>query len=216
MKIVSSKHMKQLDLTAQEKFGIPSLILMENAGLRAADIALAMLKNKKRPKAAVFCGQGNNGGDGLVVVRHLINKGIKASVGIAGDLNKMTQDAVINRNILLKMGQCLENISAKNVMGICAKNIDLIIDGIFGIGYKGIVKEPFYSIIKCINLTGLPVLSLDIPSGLDADSGKVENIAVYAKQTVTFGYLKKGMLINQGKVYCGRISVVDISLPRNL
>lgn len=216
MKIISSAQMKEIDHIAQAHYGIPSLILMENAGLRAADIALKMLKTKNKPRVLVFSGRGNNGGDGLVAARHLLNHGAEILVYLISPKGKLSQDANLNLNILLKMRQDVKIISDVFKPQAKSSGADLIIDAIFGIGYKGTVKEPFYSVIKFINAAVCPVLALDVPSGLDADTGNINNIAVHATKTVTFGYAKKGLFLRKGRKYCGKVEIADISLPSNI
>lgn len=201
---------KQFDKYVQEKLGIPSLILMENAGRNVAEVAIKMLHGKKN--VAVVCGAGNNGGDGFVCARHLLNQGINIKVYIVGDINKIKKDAEINLNIIIKMGIEINAtaIAGKKIQDI--KKSDLIIDAIFGIGLNSEIKEPYFSTIKFINETKIPVLSIDVPSGLDADRGVALGISVKAKKTVTFVATKIGFYKADGPKYCGTIVVRDIGI----
>jgi NAD(P)H-hydrate epimerase len=214
IKTVTVKAMQQIDRAAVQRYGIPALILMENAAIASAFCVLKMLKNKQR-KVLVFCGQGNNGGDGFACARHLINRGLEAQVYFSGEAGKLPAAAKTNYNILKR-----QEIKAfrpdLSVLKRELKNCDLVVDALLGIGINKIVREPLYSLIKVINDSQRPVLSLDVPSGLEASTGKIYGIAVRAKRTVTFGLLKRGLLGPGARRYTGRIIVADISLPRKL
>ena len=214
MNAVSAKKMQRIDRQASEKYGIPPIILMENAGAACALYVQQMLKDK-RNEIAVFCGQGNNGGDGFVCARHLINRGFKIKLFFLGKKNHFSKEAKTNYRILLKMGK---KIFKPNPVSVKRKlrDVDLIIDALLAIGLKGRLKKPYFSVIELINNSHKPVVSLDIPSGLDATSGKVCGIAVRAKTTITFGLCKKGLLSPQAKKYTGKLAIADIGLPRNL
>ena len=199
MKSISVAQAQAFDRLAQEKFGVPSIVLMENAGRSVAEEALKMLGRKKN--VTIVCGVGNNGGDGLVAARHLLNAGKKVKVLIVGDKSRLKPDPKANLGILLKM-------KAKFVRNLPKTN--LIIDAVFGIGLKARVSGPHYNVIKRINRAKEPVLSVDVPSGLDADTGKVLGIAVRPKGTVTFVAAKKGMNSRNS----GEIIVRDIGMRR--
>lgn len=214
MKIVTARQMQQIDNMAIDKFGIPALILMENAARVAASCALRMLK-LGQTNVFFFCGQGNNGADGFACARHLVNRGLKIKVCFVGREEKLSPEAKINYLILRKLGQKI----LKPNLSLLKKEInsaDLIIDALLGIGLKSEVKEPYFSLIKLINSSHKTVLSLDIPSGLDATSGKVCGIAVKADRTITFGLVKRAFLNLEAKKYLGKVIVGDISLPRRL
>jgi hydroxyethylthiazole kinase-like uncharacterized protein yjeF len=209
LKYLSVSQAQAFDKAAQEKLGIPSLILMENAGRSVAEEALKMLGNKKR--VAIICGAGNNGGDGLVAARHLVNARKKVDVYLIGDVFKLKPDPKINFDILKKMK--IKIIYFKNIKKLNQiKKSDLIIDAIFGIGLKLLVRSPVTDIINFINLSGKPVLAVDVPSGLDADSGQVLETAVKATETITFVAPKKGFYRAGAKKFCGEIIVRDIGI----
>lgn len=214
MKIVTASQMQQIDKKASKNYGIPPLILMENAAISSAFCALQMLKAGQRD-VSLFCGQGNNGGDGFACARHLINRGLKVKVYFAGKAEKLSREAKINYKILRKTG---EKILKPNVSLLKRElnKADVIIDALLGIGLKSRVREPIYSLIRIINGSKKPVLSLDIPSGLNATSGKVCGIAIKAKRTIAFGLLKRGFSNPEARKYAGRITVGDIGLPRQL
>ena len=207
MKIVSVKEMQELDRIAIEDKGIPSITLMENAGRVVSEIALTELKSIKNKKTAVFCGSGNNGGDGFVAARHLFNKGIDVSVYLIGPRTNLKNDPKINAEALDNIGVKIHEISAP-------VSIDhgLIIDAIFGIGLKGEVREPAKSIINDLNKKSLMIISVDVPSGLDADTGEILGASVKAGITVTMQFLKRGFYKNNGPEYTGKIIAVDIGI----
>ena len=215
--VITPRKMQQLDLLAQTKYGIPSLVLMENAGRSAAEIILKMLTGKKKSVVCV-CGRGNNGGDGLVCSRHLINRGASVKIFMLGGSKSLKDDAKTNENILKKMG-CRINIikNSKNIQALKQSlgKCSIVIDAIFGIGFKGQMRKEQAEIIKVINQSRKPVASLDVPSGLDALSGKVRDVCVKARTTVTFGFSKTGLIKNHGPFYSGRVIIAGISLPRN-
>lgn len=199
--------MQELDRIAIEDRGVPSIALMENAGRAVSEIALAELKNIKNKKTAVFCGSGNNGGDGLVAARHLFNRGVDVSVYLIGRRSNLKNDPKINAEALDNIGVEIREISAPVSM-----DHGLIIDAIFGIGLKGEVKEPAMSIISDLNKRSIAIISVDAPSGLDADTGEILGIAVKAGITVTMQFPKQGFYKNKGPEYAGKIITVDIGI----
>jgi len=208
--------MKQLDILASVKFGIPSLVLMENAGRSAAELILKNYGNKKG-RIWIFCGYGNNGGDGFVVARHLLNKGKKVMLFLVGKKKSFSQETDINYRIVVKLGCKIKQIkSLKSLKAIRANGVGLIVDAIFGIGLKGQLNEFYIGLFQWINSQKVSVFSMDIPSGLDADSGKALPVAIKAKDTVTFGIVKKGLIKKSAKSFVGKLYVGDISLPRKL
>jgi len=207
MKALSVKEMQELDKIAIEEIGIPSLILMENAGRCVAEVAMDMLKGLSNKKVAIFCGRGNNGGDGFVAARHLLNKGIDIEVFLIGKIKDLKDDPKINASILKNLGVEIKEITAPVEI-----DVSLIIDAIFGIGLKGEVTSPIKEIIDDINKKGLEVLSVDIPSGLDGDRGIALGTSIKATKTLTIQFPKKGFYINHGPEYTGEILIADIGL----
>jgi len=214
MKNVTTKLMQKIDKKSTEKYGIPSLILMENAAIASAFCVLQMLKKNQR-RVTILCGQGNNGGDGFACARHLINHGIKIKVYFSGKKEKLSDEAVVNYQILRKVGQRILK-PKPSLLKKELKNTDLIVDALLGIGIAKRVREPIFTIIELLNASEKPILSLDVPSGINATSGKVCGIAIQAVRTVTFGLLKKGLLSLEARKYAGKVVVGDISLPRQL
>lgn len=210
MKHVTADEMRRIDREAQEVHGIPSVVLMENAGRAAFEVARDMLAKEKVKKVICICGKGNNGGDGFVVARHLINHGIETETFLLGSPEDLKGDAKTNYDILKKMNAAIRQVSAKDDIKEAFKQATLLIDAMLGTGLSGEVKEPYKSVIKSINESGKPVLALDIPSGLDATEGRVLGACVKATKTVTFAFPKTGFIKNDGPAYTGEVVVRDI------
>ena len=211
MKVVSVSEMQEMDRKAIEGKGIPSITLMENAGRHVSEVAVEGLEDPSKSRVSVFCGTGNNGGDGFVAARYLARQGIGIQVYIVGDKSRIKGDPAINLNILKEIGVKVGEIGSP-----VKTDADLIIDAIFGIGLKGKVKEPIKSIIMDLNKQGVTIISVDVPSGLDADTGNVLGKAIKAKKTVTMQFAKKGFYLNNGPEYTGEVRIVDIGIPEGL
>lgn len=207
IKTVSVKEMQELDRKAIEEKGVLSIALMENAGKAVSEIALSGLKSIKNKKVTVFCGCGNNGGDGLVAARCLFNKGVKADVYLIGKRADLKNDSKTNAYLLEDAGVKICEISRP-----LSIDSDLIIDAIFGIGLRGEVRNPAKDIIIDLNKRPIPVISADVPSGLDADTGKALGVSVKADITVTMQFPKRGFYKNKGPEYAGKIIVADIGI----
>jgi len=213
-RIMTRDQAKKIDRKAQEGFGIPAIILMENAGRGVAEEALKMIKDKKA-RVAVFCGKGNNGGDGFCAARHLLAAGIKPDIFLVGKVSEAKNEAKINLGILLKLKQkiIVVNEGSLGWLGRKIAKYNLIIDALLGVGLQGKVGGAYGGLINLINRSKAYVLSIDIPSGLDATNGKALGSCVKADRTVTFVSKKRGMVLGEGYKYCGNIVVKDLGLP---
>lgn len=207
MKLVSCADMQKEDREATDIFGIPSVILMENAAISAVAAAEKNFSLRNN-KIVVVCGGGNNGGDGLAIARHLHLKNYDVTVFKMFKEGKLTENAEVNYNAVKKLG-------IKEIISCDFSDYDLIFDCLLGIGIKGEVKEDFSDIIDKINESGKPVISIDVPSGIDADSGKILGNAVKASLTVSMGYGKQGLYTGSGYEYSGKVEIGYISLPKN-
>ena len=201
---------------ADNLIGMKRVYMMENAGHGLADFIILKFRRKLRGKRIVaICGTGNNGGDGFVAARHL-SYYYGASVqlillGFANDLR--TEEARINWQIIQKMGS-IEIITGNEINDKIKKTIeyaDVIIDGIFGTGIRGQIREPHASAIKIINKSRAYVVSVDVPSGIDPNTGKAHDISIRADATVTFHRMKIGLLNN--KKYSGSVHIEKIGIP---
>ena len=177
---VTSRKMEIMDRRAQDEFGIPLLLLMENAGRVVYEEITKMLPDKGDAKVLFVCGKGNNGGDGFAAARHFVNVGYKVKVIYLGDENEMTPDSRMNFSVLKKMEKSHSNlliIKYKSIRTLSSlKNYDLICDALLGSGAKGKLREPFLSIVHSLNRIQKFKVAIDIPTGLDVDKGYGEDI----------------------------------------
>lgn len=208
MKYVTTRQMQDLDRRTSEKFGIPSLLLMENAGRAVAEEVL-----KFRPaKVLLFCGNGNNGGDGFVAARHLTSRGTKCTVIYFQKPAKA--DPQLNFQILKKMGVPLlawDRLTKARRQALL-RHADVIVDAIFGIGISRNVEDPYKTAIGEINRSGKAVVSVDIPSGMNADTGEPMGACISAKLTVTLALPKLAFKHKTTRAYTGKVVVANISL----
>ena len=215
MKILTAQQIQKLDRWAIETIGIPSLALMENAGRQVAEVVIKKLKGKKLGFVAVVCGLGNNAGDGFVAARYLANAGVKTVVYVIGMKQKLKNDALINYHAAKNLRIPVVSVNvADHAMLRDLMKADVVLDAIFGIGLDRPIEEPFKSMIESINHLKKYVIAVDVPSGLDATTGKVLGVCVKAKQTVTFTAAKTGLLKASARQLAGKIIVVDIGIPR--
>ena len=215
--VMTRDEVRAFDAWAINALGIPGVALMENAGRSCAELLVDKLEGIPEPKVCIFCGTGNNGGDGYVIARHLINRGIKITIVICGDYNKIKGDAKTNLDILERMGRSIErlNPSDNDVAGRVAHfsaGASAIVDALFGTGLKGQLSDEYKRLIENINSCNIPVLAVDIPSGIDCDSGEPFGAAIRAKWTVTFVAVKKGFLTANTAQYTGEIFVASIGI----
>jgi NAD(P)H-hydrate epimerase len=195
--VMTREEVRAFDSWAINALRIPGVVLMENAGRSCAELILEKLASVQNPKVCIFCGTGNNGGDGYVIARHLLNNGFTVSVIIIGDRDKIKGDAKTNLDILKLMGQHIDHISLDNPdfpkkVTAFAADADMLIDSLFGTGLKGELTTQYKHLIESINAQNRPILAVDIPSGLDCDSGRPLGAAIRAAYTVTFVAVKKG------------------------
>jgi len=218
MKSITAQRARQIDQAAQKDFGIPSIVLMENAGKSVFEVILARLPYGQHLSVAVFCGKGNNGGDGLVCARYLHNSGVPTSIYVLGSPSAMKRDPKTNLDILARMKARVMFIEEKKQLRKTFKkcSADIFVDALFGIGFSGKVEGAAFNLIDFINANDAMTISVDVPSGLNATTGKVENICVRAHTTVTFGLPKKGLYCNSGPRYAGEVIVNGIGFPNVL
>jgi ADP-dependent NAD(P)H-hydrate dehydratase / NAD(P)H-hydrate epimerase len=219
MKLITSEQMKDIDRRASQDYLLPSLILMENAGLRVVETIRDLIGDLPRAKIVILAGRGNNGGDGMVVARHLLNAGVRVETFLLGESTQLTGDALINYRILEKMAAPLSSLNnaadLENLL-LSLLKADLIVDAIYGIGFRGSLNDFETRVVGLVNLCRIPVVAVDIPSGVEADTGKVHGIAVRASHTVTLALPKLGLLLEPGRDYAGQVTIADISIPRQL
>jgi len=208
--------MKEMDRITIEKYGMPVLLLMENAGRAVANVARQM--SQKKFPILVVAGSGNNGGDGIVAARYLYNMGSPVEILLAKSPDNYQGDTAVHMNLAENFGvpmTHIKNFSEKALIDKM-KNSHIIIDALLGTGTTGKLREPYKTLIQRINQSKGTVLAVDIPSGLNGDTGEVENEAIYAKTTVTMAYAKKGLLTKQAQPYVGKLIIADIGFPKKL
>jgi len=220
MYLVTAEEMRAFDATAIHDFGIPGAVLMENAG-RGTFLMLArhLGRNVEGLKVSVLAGPGNNGGDGYVIARYLINQGADVSTFLLSSRDKIKGDAFLNLQILEKMTSRIFQIADKDALNQAAHtwaHSDVIVDAMLGTGLASEVRSPYREAIEEINRCHGLRVAVDIPSGLDSNTGRVLGAVVQADLTATYGFMKLGMSLYPGVEYCGRVEVVDICLPTNL
>lgn len=215
MRYVLPHEMQEIDRAAIEGLGIPGVVLMENAGRAVYEAARQML-GPGPDSVTVLCGRGNNGGDGFVMARYLTNNRIPPRVFLFGRTDDVRGDARINLDILKRMKVEATEIVDEAGLQEHRKEIersDLLVDGLLGTGLQGEVRGLLREAIVLMNQSGVPILAIDIPSGLDGATGEVLGVAVKAHRTVTFQLPKKAYVNPASREYSGHLEVVDIGIP---
>ena len=211
---LSRAQVREIDRRAIEEYHLPGIVLMENAARAVVEAAMDMLRGVEDPAVMVLCGGGNNGGDGLAVARHLHNRGVYVEFATHTGAAGYSGDAKINRDIVAAMG--LENPTFEDAdIPLQAGAVDLIVDALYGTGLSTPPRDPRY--VEMMNGWDIPILSVDIPSGLDCETGEPLGPAcVRATRTVTFVAEKIGFANPAARQYLGEVIVGDIGCPREL
>jgi len=210
--VLTASRMAQVDRTTIHTVQIPGIVLMENAGQSVVREIIALLGSIENKHVAVFCGKGNNGGDGYVIARHLHNVGAAVWVFLAGTKSAIQGDAKINLTILENMGIEIQEISAVDQIPQFDR-IDLVVDALLGTGVTGPVVGFYGEIIETMNGYDAPIVSVDLPSGMETDTGAVHGVCVDADVTVTMAHFKAGLLFSPARDCAGKIVVADIGVP---
>ena len=218
--VMSRDEVRAVDAWAINELGVAGVVLMENAGRACSEVVVARLEGVDKPRVCVFCGVGNNGGDGYVIARHLANIGVGVYVVICGEREKIKGDALVNLEIIEKMGMGIEVMDMEgDIAGQVkryAADCDLLVDSLFGTGLGGELRGKYVELIDSINNTGIDIVAVDIPSGLDCDSGTPLGTAIRAVATVTFVAVKKGFLNPDSAAYTGEVYVASIGVDAGL
>lgn len=217
MKVVTAQEMRQIDQQTIEQIGIPGAVLMEHAGSAVVRILREHFPECQR--VGIVVGKGNNGGDGLVVARQLAHAGQPIQIFLVSPPESFAGDALTNlqiaQNLALPITPVLSDGELRGLKSQLASS-DLIVDSVFGTGLRGGVHGFIGDVIECINRSGKPVVAIDLPSGLSADTGIAEGVCVQASHTVTVGLPKRGNLIHPGAALTGKLDVVDIGFPSSV
>lgn len=217
MRLVTNAEMKKIDTWAMNELGIPSAVLMENAGRGCVDV-LDNYFPLEDLRVLIICGKGNNGGDGFVIGRHLRNRGALVKIVLLGKVNELQGDALLNFDLAKKAKLDIYPTARfgnlDNVYRAFSPRV--IVDGIFGTGFSGMPKGIHYQAIELINSTEAFVLSIDIPSGVNGDDGQFKKTCVIADATATMCLPKRGNYLFPGRAFCGDLYTIDIGIPYSL
>ena len=215
MKVVTAAEMRQIDQDTIEGIGIPGIVLMETAGSAIVRAIEQHYPNCQR--IGIFAGKGNNGGDGIVIARQLAHIGRDVRLFLVSPSDSFTGEAQTNLQIAKNLGLPIEEVlDGKEGWKDWGANCELLVDAIFGTGLRGAVRDPIATVINAINRLPTPILSVDLPSGLDADTGHPLGTCVRADRTVTIGLPKRGLLMHPGAELAGKLEVVDIGFPEQV
>ena len=221
MYLVNAEQMQKMDKETIEDFGIPGIVLMESAGRGAFDIIMREFSDIHSMEVCVLAGRGNNGGDAFVIARYLMEQNIAVNIFLLSAIDKVKGDARTNldlaRNLAAKHPNAtLTEVPDAETFEELKEEIldhDLFVDGILGTGLTSDVRGFFKDVIETVNLSRQPVFSIDIPSGVNADTGKPCGTAIRATATATFGHAKTGHILHPGDEYTGTLAVIDIGIP---
>ena len=216
MILVTANEMQQMDRQTIESFGIPARVLMENAGRGATRFFFEQFSDLKNKRIGVIAGRGNNGGDGFVIARYLAQSGVAVQVYLLAGRNRVRGDAAANLKLLKPLEIPVIEIPDEKSFSAHRSNLadlDVWIDAILGTGLKSDVKGYFQSVIDFINALNKPVFAVDIPSGLNSDTGQPCGTCIRAHATATFGFAKPGHMTYPGAAYTGVLEIVDIGIP---
>jgi len=218
MRVLDTKQMQACDRAAIEDDGIPELVLMENAGTQVVESMEEFFGDEQPELVAVLCGKGNNGGDGLVIARHLHNLGRVVRVYLFADPAELDGSVVANHRMAMTTGVEIVGVADGDAWDAVADDLpafDCVVDALFGTGIKGALRGHFGDVVDDINASGAAIVAVDLPSGLSADSGDVVGPAVDADLTVTFEAPKLCHAFPPACELCGELGIVDIGIPRH-
>lgn len=212
---MTRRQVRWVDQWAIGTLGMPAEVLMENAGRCAADAAEEMVRHLAAPRVAVLAGSGNNAGDGFVVARHLRIRGIDTDVYLLGDRDKFRGEALLNLTLCEKLLDGLLDVRGRDAADLAGfwEPYDLLVDALGGTGITGALRGDIAAAVEAANATGVPILAIDIPTGLDCDSGQAAGPVIRAKKTITFVARKAGFDAPGAAAYTGEVIIADIGVP---
>lgn len=219
MRVLNSAQMREADRRTIEEIGIPSLVMMENAGRQVVAAMEAMYTDLSERQVAVLCGRGNNGGDGFVVARTLLQRGVDVSVFLIGNVSEVRGDARINMEILGRLGLTTVEIADSQAWELHFSEVTdctLIVDAIFGTGLNAPLSGLIESVVADVNGSGIAVVAIDLPSGLSADSVEPIGDSIEAGMTVTLAAPKLPLVLPPAEARAGDIVIADIGIPADV
>jgi ADP-dependent NAD(P)H-hydrate dehydratase / NAD(P)H-hydrate epimerase len=214
MKILTAQQMQSIDRRATERFAIPPLLLMENAALAVVDALFEHYRDCER--VAIVCGTGANGGDGFAVARHLENRGVVPSIVLVGDRGRIAGDAETNLRICERLALQIYDVTDEESLDMAllhAADADVVVDALFGTGLNRAPEGIYEEVIRSINELAIPIVAVDLPSGMNASSAEPFEPCVRAAVTVTFAAPKVCHVFDPAASLCGEVIVADISIP---
>lgn len=213
MKIATTQQIKSIDRRAIKEFGIPGPVLMENAAAAVMTEMEKFFDGLAGTRVTIICGKGNNGGDGFALARRLSIRGVPVRVALLAPFSAVGAEAKVHLSILRKMDtDILQNASSRSLDEIISWS-DIIVDAMLGVGLSSPLKGVYAQAVARINASGRPVVAVDVPTGIDADTGAVQGSAVKADLTVTMALLKRGLVLHPGAIHAGVVRVADIGVP---
>jgi len=216
MRILNAAQMREADRFTIEEIGIPSLVLMENAGRQVVAAMEAAYESALDGRVAVLCGRGNNGGDGFVVARTLSQRGIDATVFVVGSVAEIRGDARTNLDALGRLGITVVEIGDEQAWELHFSEIaqcSVIVDALFGTGLRTPLAGMLETVVADVNASGIPVVSIDLPSGLSADTPRVIGDSIDASMTVALAAPKLPLVLPPGEARAGDVVIADIGIP---
>lgn len=211
-RVITRDQSRDLDRRAVTEYGMTGVMLMENAGRGTADVLCGL---GIQGAVTIVCGRGNNGGDGFVIARHLDLRGYEVRVVLLDDPAALRGDAKINHTVLEKSNVPIVGWDLK-IFSTALYEAAWIVDAMLGTGATGNPREPYATAIHQLNASGIPILAVDVPSGLDCETGQPGQPTIHAQHTCTFVAAKPGLLVPSAAPYVGQLHVVDIGAPRKL
>ncbi|HWB14500.1 MAG TPA: NAD(P)H-hydrate epimerase [Pirellulales bacterium] len=214
--VLNREQTREVDRRAAAEYGMSTLVLMENAGRGVAD---QFSRWGAAGPVVICCGKGNNAGDGFVLARHLDLRGVSVRVLVWAEAGELAGDAAANFGILQKSGVPLELFGKQHDASRLAAHLDeaqWAVDALLGTGAKGAPRPPIDAVIEQLNASGVPIVAIDLPSGLDCDTGEAAGPTIRARHTCTFVAAKPGFFAPGAEAYTGQVHVLDIGAPRRL
>lgn len=219
MRILNADQMREADRRTIQDIGIPSLVLMENAGRQVVAAVESLYADLAERRVAIVCGKGNNGGDGFVVARTLQQRGVEVAVFVIGRVTEITGDARINLEILGRIGQTVVEVADETAWELHGAEItshDLIVDAMFGTGLSAPLTGFYETVVADLNEAGVPIVSIDLPSGMSADTSDLIGDAIDATVTVALGAPKLPLVLPPAESKSGEVVIADIGIPADV
>jgi len=216
MRVLNTQQMREADRRTIDEIGIPSIVLMENAGRQAVAAMEAAFDELNSSRVGVLCGRGSNGGDGFVVARTLVQRGIETAVFLLGSVAEIRGDPRTNLEVLGRIGLTVVEITNAQEWELHFSEIsecDVLVDAILGTGFHGQLSGLLETVVADVNSLGVPVVAIDLPTGVSADSHEIEGEAIEASMTVTLGAPKIPLVLPPADTHCGDLVIADIGIP---